>query len=278
MYNIENYENFGFATPFSLGTKFERTDYLSEYFDFQNKCKKNLGTTVTIKPNLLSHFFDSIVFDEEIISRVNRLIGPDVYVWSSALFTKAPGEGKVVSFHQDNPYWQLTSTDVVTAWVALTDSNKESGGMQIVPGSHKFGVINELDVQNPRKAYLQGKKTTPKNDLLSYNQNLEDFVDRSKIVSIDLSPGMFSLHHIDAVHGSGVNKTNNHRIGYAIRYVSSNTKHKMETSDSALHISGRTNAYFDAEFRPNEDFDKEAIRCYKKGMLTSGAFGNKKYG
>ena len=277
MYSIENYFDNGFATPFSLSENFKNTDWLGEYFSFQDKCNKFLGHSVTVKPNILSSFFDSIVFDDEIITRVNNLIGPDVYVWSSAIFAKAPGDKKIVSFHQDNPYWQLSSKEVVTAWVSFTESNKISGGMQIVPQSHKFGLISDLDISNPREAYLEGKKTTSKNDLLSYKHELEDFVKENPPVSIDLSAGTFSLHHLDAVHGSGTNQSSHYRIGYAIRYVSSKTKHIMENSDSGLHISGKKDRYFLDELRPMQDFSEGALDCYRKSMRTAGSFGNKSY-
>lgn len=277
MYDIENYSDIGFATPFTLSDKFRKTNWLSEYFSFQKKCNEILGHNVTLKPNLLSKFFDSVVFDQEIVDRVNELIGPNVYVWSSAIFAKAPGDKKVVSFHQDNPYWQLSTKEVVTAWVSFTQSDEVSGGMKIVPRSHKFGILNDLDVPNPRKAYLEGKKTTHKNDFLSYNNNLENFIEENPAVSINLSPGTFSLHHVDAVHGSGPNESSHYRIGYAIRYVSSKTRHLMESRDSGLHISGKKDSYFQDELRPVNDFDQDAVSVYRLSMKTAGSFGNKMY-
>ena len=94
-----------------------------------------------LKPHLLSTFFDEMARDKSIIDNVKKIIGEDIYVWSSAFFAKAPGEGKIVSYHQDNPYWQLTTDKVVSAWVALTNSNKESGALEVVPETHKMGII-----------------------------------------------------------------------------------------------------------------------------------------
>ena len=205
------------------------------------------------------------------------MIGEDIYIWSSAFFAKAPGEGKIVSFHQDNPYWQLTTTNVVTAWVALTESNSNSGALQVVPKSHKIGLIKKLDVHNPRESYLNGEKTTPSNDLLSYNQNLDDFIKRNPPETLELAPGEFSLHHVNAVHGSGINKSNNHRIGFAIRYVSSDTQHLKEKKDTAVHVSGKKNDYYTEEKRPKSDFSLESIENYKIAMSAAGAFGNKSY-
>ena len=274
---LEKYQENGLAYPFKLSSQFSQEKFLSEYFDFQKKSEEIFKKKASVKPNLLSVFFDKLATDESIISKVKKVIGEDIYIWSSAFFCKAPGEGKIVSYHQDNPYWQLTTDKVVTAWIALTNSDKNSGALEIVPKSHKIGLINKLDVDNPRESYLQGKKTTPSNDLLSYNQNLENFIKENPPVVVELKPGEFSLHHVNAVHGSGINNSKNYRIGFAVRYVSSDTKHKMENNDSAIHISGKKSNYFTDEIRPDLDFSKNAIEAYQKAMGAAGSFGNKKY-
>ena len=75
--------------------------------------------------------FYKIATDINIIQNVKKIIGNDLYIWSSAFFVKAPSEGKFVSYHQDNPYWQLSDDKVVTAWIALTKSDKISGALEL---------------------------------------------------------------------------------------------------------------------------------------------------
>ena len=117
--DIDDYETNGVAWPFDLSDQFSAKQLEPEYFKFQTLAKKTFGKKVSLKPNLLSTFFDALAFDSEVIKQVSRVIGPDIYIWSSAFFFKAPKDGRIVSFHQDNPYWQLTSDNVVTAWIAL---------------------------------------------------------------------------------------------------------------------------------------------------------------
>ena len=274
-YPLKNFQSNGMAWPFELSKKYENLE--DEYFSFQKISQEKLGHPVTLKPNLLSTFFDKLATDESIINKVKEIIGENIYIWSSAFFPKAPGEGKIVSYHQDNPYWQLTTEKVVTAWIALTNSDEESGALEIVPKSSNLGIIKKLDVENARESYLKGKKTTKSNDMLSYNQNLEAFIKTNEPVTIKLKPNQFSLHHVNAVHGSGVNNSSSYRIGYAVRYISSETQHFMESKDSAIHVSGIKNDYFQDELRPASDFDSNAINEFNKAMKTAGAFGNKKY-
>lgn len=277
MLKLENYEENGVACPFDLSPENKYLNLEEEYFNFQNKCKKHFNKQMSLKPNLLSIVFDKLAHDELIIEKVKKTIGDNIYIWSSAFFFKGPGDGKIVSYHQDNPYWQLTTNKVVTAWVALTKSNKNRGALEVVPKSYKLGLINNLDVDNPRQSYLKGEKTTPEEDLLSYNQNLDKYINDNPPIVLDLNAGQFSLHHVNTVHGSGKNISSDNRIGFAIRYISSDTEHKIEKSDSGVYVCGQKNSYFVEEKRPKVDFGSEEIKTFEKAMQSAGAFGNKKY-
>jgi hypothetical protein len=57
-----------------------------------------------------------------ILDAVESILGPDLLVWSVELFIKEPGDGTIVSWHQDITYWGMGETDEeVTAWLALSD-------------------------------------------------------------------------------------------------------------------------------------------------------------
>ena len=277
MLNIEQYEKNGVACPYNLSQDNKILNLEKEYFKFQNQCEKHFGKKMSLKPNLLSTVFDKLAHDDQILKMVKKTIGENIYIWSSAFFFKAPKDGKIVSYHQDNPYWQLTTNKVVTAWIALTPSNKNNGALEVVPKSYKLGLINKLDVNNPRQSYLNGEKTTSDEDLLSYNQNLDNFINDNTPVVLNLNAGQFSLHHVNTVHGSGPNISSENRIGFAVRYISSETKHEFEKADSGIHVCGKKNSYYSEEKRPLIDFGKEEIKTFEIAMNSAGAFGNKKY-
>jgi len=277
MYNLNKFDDNGVCWPLKLYNQYNSGELEKEFDKFKKLSIKNFGSVKSLKPHLLSTFFDDLANDKNIIAAVKQVIGENIYIWSSAFFAKAQGEGKIVSYHQDNPYWQLTTDKVVTAWVALTKSQKISGALEVVPGSHKLGIIKKLDVENARKSYLNGEKTTSENDLLSYNQNLKDYIKKNKPLALEMMPGEFSLHHVNTVHGSGINKSNHPRIGFAIRYISSETQHFEEKSDSALHVCGKKNPYYKDEMPPTKDFSMDSLNQYKLAMKSTGVFGNKKY-
>ena len=277
MHNLDKFDDNGVSWPLKLYNQYNLGELEKQFDKFKKLSIKNFGSIVSLKPHLLSTFFDDLANDKNILASVKQVIGENIYIWSSAFFAKAQGEGKIVSYHQDNPYWQLTTDKVVTAWVALTNSQKISGALEVVPGSHKLGLIKKLDVENARKSYLNGEKTTSENDMLSYNQNLQDYIKKNKLLALEMMPGEFSLHHVNTVHGSGINKSNHPRIGFAIRYVSSETQHLEEKSDSALHVCGKKNTYYRDELPPTKDFSMESLNQYKLAMKSTGVFGNKKY-
>ncbi len=276
MYNLNQFSNNGVSWPFNINDLAGK-NLESEYFDFQSKALSIMKKNITLKPNLLSKFFDSLCFNEEILINVKKIIGNDIYIWSSAIFAKPPGAGKIVSFHQDNPYWQLTTEKVITVWIALTNSDKNSGALEVVPRSSQLGIIKKLDVPNARDAYVKGLKTTNENDMLSYKQDLEEFLKKNKPEIVNLKPAQYSIHHVNTVHGSGINKSKNYRIGFAVRYISSDTQHTELKNDYAIHVCGEKNSYFIDEKRPKSDFGSDEIKNYEYSMKSGGAFGNKKY-
>ena len=275
-YSLNKFNENGVSWPFTINN-LSGQNLEKKYLNFQEKAKSTFKKDISLKPNLISKFFDSLCFEEEILTNVKKIIGNDVYIWSSAIFSKPPGTGKLVSFHQDNPYWQLSTDKVITVWVALTQSNKEAGALEVVPRSSKLGIIKNLDVEDAREAYVKGLKTTSENDMLSYRQDLKEFLIENKAEVISLKSGQYSIHHVNTVHGSGINQTENYRIGFAIRYISSDTQHYKLKNDYALHVSGKKNSYFIDEKRPKIDFGEDEISNYEISMQSGGAFGNKKY-
>lgn len=273
----KNFSKTGIVWPLKTSSVVNRENLEREYFNFQSTANKIFKKNISLKPHILSKFFFQLACDENVMTNVKEIIGEDVYIWSSAFFAKAPSEGKIVSFHQDNPYWQLSTDKVITAWIALTNSNKQSGCLEVVPNSSKLGMIGKLDVEDARESYLKGEKTTDSTDLLSYKHDLNEFLKVNKPVDICLTPGEYSIHHVNTVHGSGINNTNNHRIGFAVRYISSDTYHLREKSDLATHISGKKNDYYKSEKIPSGEFTEDSIEQYKKSMSSTGVFGNKKY-
>jgi non-haem Fe2+, alpha-ketoglutarate-dependent halogenase len=188
------------------------------------------------KAHLLCPPLAALVEHPRVLDAVEDVLGPDLLCWASGLFYKPARDPGFVSWHQDAMYWGLDPDDVVTAWVALTDSTAENGAMEVLPGSH-------------RDALLPHTETYAAANLLSRGQEIAVEVDRARAVMLTLRAGEMSLHHVKLAHGSEPNRSARPRVGYAIRYVAA---HVRPTADnrSALLVRGQDRfGHFEPEQR-----------------------------
>ncbi len=193
-----------------------------------------------IKPHLLFTWLADLVRHPAILDAVEDVIGQDILCWNSSFFTKEAQSPGFVSWHQDATYWGLSEPDVVTAWVAFTESTPANGNMKVVPGSHRAPVPH-VDTFHP-------------DNLLSRGQEITVDVDEADAVDIVLAPGEMSLHHVLIVHGSGANPSADRRIGFAIRYIPTRVRQTAGPRDSATLVRGHDAfGHFDTEPRPETD-------------------------
>jgi len=205
------------------------------------------------KVHLLFTWADALVHHPTVLDAVEDVIGPDILCWTTNFFIKEAHSPGFVSWHQDSTYWGLEPSEVITAWVALSDASEVSGYMQVIPGSH---VIDQLPHRD----------TFHQDNLLSRGQEIAVEVDRSKAVGLRLRPGEMSLHHIRLVHGSDANRSDDRRIGLAIRYIPTYVR-QTKVRDSAMLVRGVDNYHhFDPETRPQADLDEASLAAHADAM------------
>jgi ectoine hydroxylase-related dioxygenase (phytanoyl-CoA dioxygenase family) len=182
-----------------------------------------------------SHWADltlrALAFHETIGAMAARLIGAEtIHLWHDQLLYK-PGTGAAalqtgnVGWHQDLHYWQCaTPPDLLTAWVAFDDVDEENGCMQVIPGSHKWGLVEggnfffqDLKAQERTLKTPQGQAWKP--------------------VSCRLKAGELSFHHCLTLHGSGPNCTDRPRRSLVIHLMPGTTRYKAGTpSDGHMNV------------------------------------------
>ena len=75
-----------------------------------------------------------------------------------------------------------------------------------------------------------------------------------------------SLHHVKLVHGSEPNRSNDRRIGLAIRYIPTDVK-QLKVRDSATLVRGvDRDGNFDHEPRPKRDLDAAALAAHEDAI------------
>src|SRR4051812_37321537 len=80
-----------------------------------------------VKPYLLFTWAAKMVREPAILDAVQDLIGPDIMVFHTTMWWKAKRSPNRVPWHQDGTYFGLAPFEHVTAWVALSPSNTQTG-------------------------------------------------------------------------------------------------------------------------------------------------------
>lgn len=152
--------------------------------------------------------------NEALLNAVEGILGPDIVVDATLVFYKPPYDSGYAAWHQDSVYSNWHLTPAVSAWIALTPSERANGCMRVVPGSHQNGVrehdtvVNDPDLMNRR------------------GERVRVDVDEAQAVDVVLRPGEMSLHHANIVHGSNANGSAGPRIGFIVRFVTSQTTNR----------------------------------------------------
>jgi hypothetical protein len=245
---VAQYERDGYYFPVPVLSPEEAKDARADV-ERAEAFLKARGERLRHRPHLLLTCLDRLIRHETVLDAVEDLLGPNLLCWSSSFFTKEPGTGGYVSWHQDSTYWGLSSPDVLTAWIALSPSTVEAGAMRFMPGTHKLDQ-------------LEHKETFADENLLTRGQEVEVEVDESQAVDLLLQPGEMSLHHVRLIHGSGVNRSNDRRIGFAVRYIPTHVK-QLLGRDFAMLVRGVDEyGHFDLEDPPESDLSPAAVKAY----------------
>jgi hypothetical protein len=186
-----------------------------------------------------------------VLDAVEDIIGHNILIHSSTIFTKYAHDEKFVSWHQDSHYWGLSEPRLVSAWIALTDSTIENGCLRILPGTHtrKFEHLEEPQPTN----------------ILNRGQTVSGIPDVGQAVDVVLRAGQMSLHHANIIHGSKPNTSTGPRIGVAVRYLS--TAVRQEKSHIPVILARGRDAYhyYRLQERPTADID-EGLRLSGMSM------------
>ena len=248
----------------------------TQYRTFQDAVTRVRGREVHLKPHLVSKWLDEIVHSSIILDAVERVLGPDILLWSSDFAVKGAGLGTWIPWHQDTPYWNLSTTDVVSVWLAITPATKANGAMRVVPGTHNSGALGKISYDgDPHEANAKGIKNASAGNLFSFDHIMDEEVDENQAVDIELEPGEFSIHHINLVHGGGPNESDHDRIGFVMRFISDAT-YCRSGRDSAMLVRGNHSGnHFDLESRPDQDYSSVAMSAMEHALLFPSGFGDK---
>lgn len=162
-----------------------------------------------------------VLTDHHLVARLVRLLGPDVLLWRSDFFVQGlgdretqPHQDKRFSGKRDIPALERPDGGMpqnVTAWIAFTEIDRRHGGLYLVPGSHREGVLPEVPAPPESSIFGKGR-------VLARTFSDED---RLEIIA---RPGQLVLFGNLLVHGSYPTLApDTRRIAISARYVAAET-------------------------------------------------------
>tara|TARA_Y100000817_G_scaffold273548_1_gene233338 strand:+ start:142 stop:969 length:828 start_codon:yes stop_codon:yes gene_type:complete len=248
---INKYNEDGFIAPINILSENETGEIREEIERIEKDWPNELEGLGRNYIHFISPVFDKIPHNPKILDAVESIIGRDILVCGTTLFIKNPDKKGFVSFHQDAKYIGLEPFNWVTAWLAVTDANEENGCMRMWNGSHK----EDLQFHNQK---------FDENNLLTRGQTIEN-VPIEKTSPVILKAGQLSLHHPKIIHGSGLNKSKDRRIGFAIQsYIGSNVDQVLGKMYVQLARGKDTFNYHQHVKRPTELMNNIDIASRKK--------------
>lgn len=166
----------------------------------------------SFKPTMMPHRTQPIYLDAmkkpALVKAIAQLVGGTPVGLQTQYFFCKPGTPGFPN-HQDNNFVQSGYGEFASAWVALTDTYPEKGGLIAYPGTHKEGM---LPVRDREKAVLPGQDP---------NANAKETVvpETYNPLSAKVPKGAVFFIHGHLVHGSHANQTNEWRHVLLITYL-----------------------------------------------------------
>jgi hypothetical protein len=169
---IETFWRDGCVFPIRVMSEAQAAELRARLEAFERDTGGPLKGALRHKSHLLFTWLAELVRNDTIVDAVDDLYGRNLLCWTTNFFIKEANNPGFVSWHQDSTYWGLDKPDVVTAWVALTPSNRSNGAMGFIPGTHSKDQIPHRD-------------TFAKNNLLTRGQEVAVDVDEKQAVTIE---------------------------------------------------------------------------------------------
>jgi phytanoyl-CoA hydroxylase len=148
-----------------------------------------------------------------------RFIGENIATYRCMFMNKPAGQGTLLPWHQDGgDNWGLDRDPPLTLWLALDPATRENGCVEIVPGSHRLGLLS---------AFGHTISAEHAERYCSANTRY-----------VELLPGECVLLHNFLIHRSGRNGTSQPRRAFSVCLMDAATRHKRSPEQVFPRIFG----------------------------------------
>lgn len=224
---IEHFEEFGYVTNIKILEE-EHVDALTQeleeiadpnhplhhlFYEFHSNQSTDPNTVLfhSLGHWRISKGFHDALWNPAFVKPASQLLGDKaVRFWHDQLFCKPAGHGGVVAWHQDYSYWVRTvPMQHLTCWIGLDDATQENGCLNYVPGSHRWGLLERLELGGEMDAIFQ--------------QLTDEQQKQIKPIPMELKKGHACFHHPLMLHGSYENKSDRSRRAMVLNVFADGT-------------------------------------------------------
>jgi ectoine hydroxylase-related dioxygenase (phytanoyl-CoA dioxygenase family) len=154
------------------------------------------------KDPLFSAWIDNPLFERIARARV----GDEVAIYRAVIMSKKAEGGSFLPWHQDGgKFWGLDRDPQLQIWTALDDAPEEAGCVEVIPGTHRAGLVTPLGGVVPEN-FVAARSVEP------------------SPVCVQARAGEVILIHNHVWHRSGVNRTTSPRRALSICYMPASTR------------------------------------------------------
>ncbi len=172
-------------------------------------------------PHRVNYLALRYLLDTRLEAILTDLFGEEPLAAQSMLYFK-PAGARGQALHQDNFFLKVEPGTCIAAWIALDPADRENGGLEVVPGTHR------MDIFCPEEA----------DESLSFTRDCVPVPPGLEAVPVDMQPGDTLFFNGQLVHGSQPNRTTDRfRRSFICHYV------------------GRSSERMSAWYRPILDFE-----------------------
>jgi len=245
---IEKFREEGWAGPIRVYTEDEMAELRGRLERFEREHPSEVGKLYQ-GPHLLFPWLYDVLHVPHLVEAWKDLFGPNLLTVTTGFRIKEPSTKTYVGWHQD-AYYVRYEPSWSTCILAVTESTVENGCVQVVPGSHKLGL-------------LAHQETNDADNILTRSQHITAPFDPSKAIHVPLRPGELIAMHDLLIHGSDQNHSRERRINFLIDVLPTHARREGKR-ESAVLIAGRdTYGYYDFEDRPQDDFGPLALARHR---------------
>jgi non-heme Fe2+,alpha-ketoglutarate-dependent halogenase len=237
--DIRHFYERGYVRPFDAFTEAEMQSFYEE-IEVARQAQGSHYDIVTDRDHHLSlPTLMEFIRRPAIVERCAQLLGPDLLMWRSQFFYKAP-YGEAIQWHQASTYLveDYMSPALIppnrdelfqlTIWVAVDPATKENGCLRVIPGT--ADGIRTITFGAGEESFYEA----------SYASDF-DF-SNAEPDCIEMKPGQALIFSERTIHGSGANTTDHSRSAFNFRVIRPDTKvYKDKTVHRARHMGQKYN-------------------------------------